>query len=149
MTDHNATTNDVPSNKAVFIRLLDAINSGDQTLIAKTSGNVLMSGAQVNTHLPMDATGSDALQEVFARLRRAFPDLHIAVQDLIGEGDKVVGRHKVTGTHLGEFMGVPPTGKSITYDEIFIVRFVNGRIAETWGIVDVLSQMRQIGVIHA
>jgi predicted ester cyclase len=46
-------------------------------------------------------------------------------------------------------MGLPPTGKSITYNEIFIVRFVNGRIAETWGVVDVLSQMKQLGVIQA
>jgi predicted ester cyclase len=46
-------------------------------------------------------------------------------------------------------MGIPPTGKSVTYNEIFIVRFVNGRIAETWGVVDVLSPMRQLGVIPA
>jgi predicted ester cyclase len=46
-------------------------------------------------------------------------------------------------------MGIPPTGKSVTYNEIFIGRFVNGRIAETWGVVDVLSQMRQLGVIPA
>jgi hypothetical protein len=51
--------------------------------------------------------------------------------------------------HQGEHMGIPATGKSITYNEIFIVRFVNGRIAETWGVVDVLSQMRQLGVIPA
>jgi predicted ester cyclase len=46
-------------------------------------------------------------------------------------------------------MGIPPTGKSITYNEIFILRFTDGRIAETWGVVDVLSQMKQLGVIQA
>jgi hypothetical protein len=46
-------------------------------------------------------------------------------------------------------MGLPPTGKSVAYSEIFIVRFVTGRIAETWGVVDVLSQMKQLGVIPA
>jgi len=86
---------------------------------------------------------------VFGRLIRAFPDLHITVEDLIEEGDKVVSRNTVTGTHQGEYMGLPPTGKSITYNEIFIVRFVNGRIAETWGVVDVLSQMNQLGLIQA
>ena len=86
---------------------------------------------------------------VFAGLRRAFPDLHIAVEDLIAEGDKVVSRDTVTGTHRGEYMGVPPTGKCIAYNEIFIVRFARGRIAETWGVVDVLSQMKQLGVIPA
>ncbi len=47
----------------------------------------------------------------------------------------------------GEYMGIPPTGKSVTYNEIFIVRFEGGRIAETWGVVDVLSQMKQLGAI--
>jgi hypothetical protein len=73
------------------------------------------------------------MKEVFGRLIRAFPDLHIAVEDLIAEGDKVVNRNTVTGTHQGEHMGIPPTGKCIAYNEIFIIRFEGGRIAETWG----------------
>lgn len=80
------------------------------------------------------------------RLHRAFPDLHITIEDSIAEGDKVVSRNSVTGTHQGEYLGRPPTGKSIAYNEIFVFRFVNGRVAETWGVVDVLSQMRQLGV---
>ena len=67
------------------------------------------------------------------------------MEDLIAEGDKVVARNTVTGTHQGEYMGLPPTGKSITYREIFIFRVVDGRIAETWGVVDVLSQLKQLG----
>ena len=51
--------------------------------------------------------------------------------------------------HKGEYMGQPPIGKSVTYNEIFIFRFAGGRIAETWGVVDVLSQMKQLGVILA
>jgi hypothetical protein len=86
-------------------------------------------------------------QDLFARLHRAFPDLHVTVEDLIEEGDKVVGRNTLTGTHQGEYMGLPATGKSVTYSEIIIFRFVNGRIAETWGVVDVFSQMRQLGMI--
>jgi steroid delta-isomerase-like uncharacterized protein len=82
-------------------------------------------------------------------LLRGLPDLHVAVEDVIAEGDKVVFRATVTGTHQGEYMGLPPTGKSITYNEIFIFRFANGRIAEMWGVVDVFSQMRQLGVIPA
>jgi predicted ester cyclase len=60
-----------------------------------------------------------------------------------------VVRQTVTGTHRGDYAGLPPTGKSVTYNEIFIFRFVNGRIAETWGFVDVFSQMKQLGVIQA
>jgi steroid delta-isomerase-like uncharacterized protein len=90
-----------------------------------------------------------ALKEVFARLRRAYPDLHFTVEDLIAEDDKVVVRDSVTGTHRGEYMGIPATGKSVTYHKIFIFRFLIGRIVETWSVVDVLSQMRQLGAIPA
>jgi steroid delta-isomerase-like uncharacterized protein len=86
---------------------------------------------------------------VFRTLHRAFPDLQITVEDLIESGDKLVVRNTVTGTHQGEYMGLPPTGRSVTYNEIFIFRFADGRIAETWGVVDVLSQMKQLGVIQA
>jgi predicted ester cyclase len=77
------------------------------------------------------------------------PDLHLTIEDLIGEDDKVVARIVVTGSHLGDYMGLEPTGKSIAYDEIFIFRFAGGRVAETWGVVDVFSQMKQLGVIPA
>ena len=102
----------------------------------------------IRTPLPIEATGAEALKQVFAMLLRAFPDLHVTVEDLIAEGDKVVARNSVTGTHQGEYMGLPPTGRTVTYNEIFIFRFADGRIAETWGVVDVLSQMKQLGVIQ-
>jgi steroid delta-isomerase-like uncharacterized protein len=137
------------SNKATFRRFQDAANTGDAEFISKTIDEIVEPDVKIRTPLPVQATGAQALKEVFARLHRAFPDLHISVEDLIEEGDKVVGRHTVTGTHQGEYMGLPPTGKSVTYHEIFIVRFVNGLIAETWGVVDVFSQMKQLGMIPA
>jgi len=82
-------------------------------------------------------------------LLRAFPDLHVTVEDLIEEGDKVACRNTVTGTHQGEYKGLPPSGKSVTYNEIFICRFTGGKIAEIWGVVDVFSQMKQLGAIPA
>jgi steroid delta-isomerase-like uncharacterized protein len=135
------------SNKATFSRFDDAMNTGDAEVVAKTIDEIVEPDVLIRTPLPVEATGAQALKEVFARLHRAFPDLHIAVEDVIAEGDKVVCRNTVTGTHQGEYMGLPPTGRSITYNEIFIFRFAGGRIAETWGVVDVLAQMRQLGVI--
>ena len=107
-----------------------------------------MVDAVIATPLPIEGTGAQKLKEVFARLHRAYPDLHVTVEDLIAEGDKVVTRNSVTGTHQGEYMGLPPTGRSVAYNEIFVFRFADGRIAETWGVVDVLSQMRQLGAIR-
>jgi steroid delta-isomerase-like uncharacterized protein len=134
------------SNKSKFIRFHDAINTGDEEFISKTIDEIVDSNVLIRTPLPVQATGAQAMKEVFARLRRAFPDLHVTVDDLIEEADKVVGRNTVTGTHQGEYMGLAPTGKPVSYDEIFIFRFANGRITETWGVVDVFSQMQQLGV---
>ncbi len=137
------------SNKATFRRFHDATNTGDVELISKTIDELVEPDAVIHTPLPIEAPGAQLLKEVFARLLRAYPDLHITTEDLIEEGDKIVSRNTVTGTHQGEYMGLTPTGKSVTYNEIFIVRFAGGRIAETWGVVDVFSQMKQLGVIPA
>ena len=139
---------DETSNKATVRRLLDAMNTGDAELVSQTIDEVFE--PDVKQHSPFEATGTQTLKEnVVARLYRAFPDLHITIEDLIEEGDKVVKKDTVTGTHQGEYNGLPPTGKSVSYSEIFIMRFVNGRIAEIWGVVDLLSQMKQLGMVHA
>ena len=135
------------ANKATLTRFQEALSSGDWENISNTIDEVVQPDALIRTPLPIEATGAELLKELFGRLLRAFPDLHVTVEDTIAEADKVVARDTVTGTHEGDYMGLPPTGRSITYNEIFIVRFVNGRIAETWGVVDVLSQMRQLGAI--
>ena len=132
-------------NKATARRFGEAMNTGDAGVISRTIDELVTPDAQIRTPLPIAATGSEKMKEVFGRLHRAYPDLHITVEDVIAEGDKVVARNTVTGTQQGMYMGLPPTGKSVRYDEIFIFRFAGDRIAETWGVVDVLSQLRQLG----
>lgn len=84
--------------------------------------------------------------QVATVLLPAFPDLHVTVEDVIAEGGKLVARDTVTGTQQDEYMRRPPTGKSVTNNEIFILRFANGRIAQTAGVVDVVAQLRQLGL---
>jgi steroid delta-isomerase-like uncharacterized protein len=143
------STVEVAANKAMFKRFQDAMNTCDAEFISNIIDELVDPDAIIRTPLPGDATGAEKLKQVWAVLLRGLPDLHLTVEDLIGEDDKVVARIVCTGTHLGEYMGVEPSGKSIAYDEIFIFRFANGRVVETWGVVDVLSQMRQLGVIPA
>jgi len=143
------STAEATSNKVAFKRFHDAANTGDAEFLFRTIDELVAPDAVVRTPLPIDATGSEALKQVWAMLLRVYPDIHLTVEDLIAEGDKVVGRTTVTGTHRGEFMGLAPTGKTVTYNEIFIFRFVNGRVAETWGVVDVYSQMKQLGLLPA
>jgi steroid delta-isomerase-like uncharacterized protein len=137
----------VTTNKALFQRFHDAANTGDIALISKTIDELVAPDAVIRTPLPIDTKGAEALKQIWAMLLRIYPDIHLTVEDLIAEGDKVVGRTTVTGTHRGEFMGVAPTGNSVTYNEMFIFRFADGRVVETWGVVDVYAQMKQIGVI--
>jgi predicted ester cyclase len=135
------------SNKAVIGRLLDATNTGDAEVVAQTIDEVFE--PDVKQHGPSEVTGTQAIKEMMARLYQAFPDIHITLDDLIEEGDKVVAMDTVTGTHLGEFNGLPPTGNPVAYSEIFIMRFAGDRIAEVWGVVDIFSQMKQLGMIQA
>jgi steroid delta-isomerase-like uncharacterized protein len=143
------STAEVTRNKEAFRRFQDAVNTCDAEFISKTIDELVAPDAIIRTPLPGDATGAQLLKQVWTVLLRAYPDLHLTVEDLIGEDDKVVARIVCTGTHLGEYMGLEPTGKSIAYDEIFIFRFADGRVVETWGVVDVFSQMKQLGVIPA
>jgi steroid delta-isomerase-like uncharacterized protein len=137
------------SNKATFKRFHEAANTGDAEFLSKTIDELVAPDAAIRTPLPIDATGAELLKQVWAMLLRIYPDIHLTVHDVIAEGDKVVTRNTVTGTHQGEFMGVAPTGKTVTYDEIFIFRFADGRVVETWGVVDVYAQMRQLGLVPA
>jgi hypothetical protein len=130
------STDQAASNKAAFRRLCDVVNTRDAEHISKVIDEAVDADAVIRTPMPVEATGPQLAKQVFEALLEAFPDLHITIEDLIAEGDKVVARNLVTGTHQGEFMGRPATGESVAYNEIFIFRFANGRIAESWGIVE-------------
>jgi steroid delta-isomerase-like uncharacterized protein len=82
-----------------------------------------------------------------ARLRRnaAFPDWKVTVDDIIAEGDKVVVRATGQGTHLGEYMGIPPTGRRIKVSWIAIYRIADGKLAEHWQQIDELGLRQQLG----
>jgi steroid delta-isomerase-like uncharacterized protein len=133
-------------NKATVRRLQAALGDGAEA-IDRIVDEVFDPDVVLRTPLPIETSGAAAMKEIFGRLHTAFPDLHIEIEDLIAEGDKVVSRNVVTGTHRGEFMGLPATGTSVRYDEVFVVRFDDGHVVETWGVVDTASLMRQLGMI--
>ncbi len=85
----------------------------------------------------------------FAYMTQAFPDLHAEIHEMVASGDRVAIRSTFTGTHEGEFLGVPPTGKSVSVDGIDIVRVVDGRATDHWGIFDAMGMMQQLGVMPA
>ncbi|MGH3313419.1 MAG: ester cyclase [Streptomyces sp.] len=135
------------SNTATLNRFHSAMNSGAPETISKAIDEFVAPDLLFHAPVSMGATGAEALKRVWEVLLRAFPDIHVAVEETITEGDKVLVRNTVTGTHRGEYRGLPPTGKTVTYSEIFIFRFAGGRIAEIRGVVDVLAQLRQLGAL--
>jgi hypothetical protein len=80
----------------------------------------------------------------------AFPDMRMDVQDSFASGDKAVARLRISGTHQGEFMGIPATGKPVSVNLIDITRFGDDGLArEHWGVADLLAMMQQLGAIPA
>ncbi|MGW4911864.1 ester cyclase [Streptomyces sp. NPDC004270] len=134
-------------NTATLNRFHSAVNSGDPDIVSKAIDEFVAPDVLFEAPVPMGATGPAALKRVWEVLLRAFPDIHVAVEETITEGDKVVSRNTVTGTHRGDYRGLPPTGKTVTYSEIFVFRFADGRIAEIRGVVDVLTMLRQLDAL--
>jgi steroid delta-isomerase-like uncharacterized protein len=90
-------------------------------------------------------SGREELAGLVVMWRTGFPDMQETVEDLISEGDKVVGRFLMRGTHRGEFMGVAPTGRSVTMSGIDVVRVADGKISEFWYAEQMLGLMQQLG----
>ena len=102
----------------------------------------------VDHNPPPGGKGSlDATKQQFLELVAAFPDLKMMVQDQIAEGDRVVNRVLVRGTHKGEYMGMPGSGKTVEIGGIDILRMVNGKAAERWGYFDDVKLMQQLGAM--
>ena len=102
----------------------------------------------VDHALPPGMPGGREGRKLFAQaFFAAFPDIHIHIDDLLAEGDRTVLRWSAHGTHKGELMGIPATGKAVTMSGISIDRFENGQSVEHWEIIDQMGLMQQLGVM--
>ena len=91
--------------------------------------------------------GLEGTKQFFTMFFTAFPDIQATIHDQIAEGSKVVTRKTFHGTHQGEFMGIPPTGKRVAIDVIDIFRISDGKITAHWAVADMLGLMQQLGVV--
>lgn len=102
----------------------------------------------VNHELPPGMPeGIEGTKAYFGMFISAFPDTQMTVEDQIAEGDRVVTRWTARGTHTGELMGIPATGKQVTVTGINVDRIAGGRIVEEWGEFDMMGMMQQLGVV--
>jgi steroid delta-isomerase-like uncharacterized protein len=96
-----------------------------------------------------DIRGLDTYLQTISVFFTAFPDLHINVEDVIAEGDKVAARWTWSGTHKGELMGMPATGKRVSVNAMSIHRVAGGKLAEGWVVFDALGMLQQLGAVPA
>jgi steroid delta-isomerase-like uncharacterized protein len=94
----------------------------------------------------LDIEGEKKLIQTY---RKAFPDLNVEIEDILGEGDLVCARWKATGTHEGEFLGVEPTGRKSPTEGLFLVRCEDGKVAEAWTMFDTLGFVRELGLVES
>lgn len=92
--------------------------------------------------------GRERYRQVIAGIQHAFPDLHVTVEDVLVDGDKVAVRTTATHTHEGEFMGIPPTGVHGSHTGITIVRIEDGKVAESWEESDMLGLLTQLDAVQ-
>jgi steroid delta-isomerase-like uncharacterized protein len=131
-------------NKRLVRRIFDeVINQGDMAALDEIFGPDYVDHAAP----PGLPPGRDGLKVNVGMFRTAFPDLHFTVEEMIAEGELVVTRRALTGTHRDELFGIPPTGKQVRISGIDISRVVDGRVVEHWGNEDDLGMLQQLGVI--
>ena len=95
----------------------------------------------------LQGKGRERYRETAMRMRTAFPDFRNPLDLIVAEGDIAVSYGRNTGTNTGEFMGMPPTGKSINVLSVGVLRFKDGQAVERWGFSDALGMMHQLGLL--
>ena len=132
-------------NKALVRQFVDEIfNRGNVGIADELMSSDFVEHEELPPGVP---SGRDGVKQMTVMLRSAFPDFRATIEDMVAEGDKVVLRMTWTGTHKGEFMGVPPTGKSVSFGVIDVLRVAEGKFVEHWGQMDSMSLMQQLGAI--
>jgi steroid delta-isomerase-like uncharacterized protein len=135
-------------NKAVVGRYFADIISGGPAAAAAID-EIIAADCVFHDMPGGDMTGAEAFKQAMRGAPVTFPDMRAEVHDLVAEGDKVVARFTVSATHAGELMGVPASGKRLTWNGINAFRVVDGRIVEEWISEDFLGMLQQAGAIPA
>ena len=123
-------------------RLIDAINRQDYHALQD-----LVAPDYVHRTPGEELRGAEALQGLLTAYHRGFPDLELVIDDIFGAGDRVATAFTLNGTHLGELMGVPATGRRMSVHGTIHSRVKDGRIVEEWELLDRASMYRQLGLV--
>ena len=119
----------------------EAVNTGNFEFF----DDVVAPGAVDNDPAAGQAPGPEGYKDFFSGMRAAFPDFKVTVEHMVADDDNVSFAYTATGTHEGEFNGIPATHKKIKIRGMQISRFANGKMVERWGSSDELGLLKQIG----
>ena len=135
----------VERNKAVSRRWIEVFNARDNAAEADVRAPDYVAYAPVSLEpTPLD---SEAWTRFLSGFVEGFPDLQLTVEDAVGEGDLVAQRIHFEGTHTGEFQGLPPTHRKVTFSGLELNRFVDGRVVEHWFQLDSLTLLQELGLV--
>lgn len=133
----------IEKNKNLVRRYQEIYNSNDLEAL----GEVLAEDLRMPKVMMGMPPGLEGAKKVHETTLLGMPDWHTSIDDLIAEDDKVAARITMTGTHTGDFWGIPATGKKVEFTGIYIVRIRDGKIVEHWGEEDGVSLMQQLGMM--
>ncbi len=132
-------------NKQIVSQFFEALNRQDTErmvqLVSTTNFTLYFPGMS-----PMDWNGS---MQFIAVINNAFPDASRNIEDIVAEGDKVAVRLNAAGSHKGEFRGIPPSGKKVSFTAMAFLTIIDGKVSEEWSTADIMGLMQQIGAIPA
>ena len=133
----------VEENKKIVRRYQEIYNSNDLGTLDEVVSQDLLT-PKIMPGIPTGIEGAKAAHRI---MLAGFPDYQTSIDDIFAEGDKVAARITMSGTNSGSFMGIPPTGKHVSFTGIYIARIANGKIVEHWGEEDGVSLLQQLGVL--
>jgi predicted ester cyclase len=142
-------TNLAQTNKAIALRYAKA-GWGNQPNWEKVWDELVAPNYVLHFNsFPEPIVGLEANKQFSEGLFQGFPDIKNTIENVVAEGDLVVYRSKLQGTHTGNFLGTPPTGKSVQVDDFTQLRFKDGKIVESWYQTNLLAVMQQLGLAPA
>jgi steroid delta-isomerase-like uncharacterized protein len=138
------STQEEQKNKQVVRQFFELLDRHDTDRI----GQLLVSSTNYSFHIGgMPSVDWNEHKGILTSFNNAFPDLHHEIVDMVAERNKVAIRLNVTGTHKGEFQGIPPTGKKLSLYEMGFITIIDGKITEGWISADTMGLLQQLGAL--
>jgi predicted ester cyclase len=133
----------IEENKEIVRRYQEIYNRNDLDVLGEVVSQNLLT-PKIMSGIPRGMEGAKAAHRI---MLAGFPDYQTTIDDLLAEGDKVAARITMSGTNAGSFLGIPPTGRQVSFTGMYIARIENGKIVEHWGEEDGISLLQQLGVL--